>query len=452
MSTHQKTSRQQETVGVILAGGRGERARPITLKSSDYIRSKALIPFVGRRLIEWVLEECRDQGIRRFYVVTHGLENRSQIKLLLGHGERYGVEIKYSRSRFDRYNVGSAGATLHNFEQWDLRGRALVLPVDSLFDFDLKAMEATHEQRGAVVTVAAVERTAAEIATKYGVMRTDAASLVEGFVEKPGPAELGELFPRTAADPAATLPTNAGMYLVDCDRLRLLAREPELFRQSHQRLDWGGDLLPWLVGRGQPVASHAIARLGDLGNVPDYLDTVQLVLNGEYEQMNRLMDVPDESVPRRWIHESSLYTKDDVTGTTLAQKIDEGSVQIGTGVRIGRDVEIGTGVRLENTDIGDGSEVREGSTLVRSVVGESAVIGPCAHVTDSYVGPMAEVHSEHNRPTCLESYSAIGDGAVLWPGSRFCGITVYPRLRVPAMTGVPAETELSSADDILHWV
>ncbi|MEV5433839.1 NDP-sugar synthase [Streptomyces sp. NPDC052701] len=445
-------STKAETVGVILAGGRGERAKPITLESADYIRSKALIPLAGRRLVEWVLESCRDMGIRRFYVVTHGPENRNQIKLLLGHGERHGVDITYSRSRYDRYNVGSAGATLHNLEQWDLQGRALVLPVDSLFDFDLRAMQADHDERGALVTVASVSRTPAGIAHKYGVMRTDRTGLVRGFVEKPGLTELGELFPWTVGDPRAELPTNAGMYLVDCGRLRLLAREPELFRQAHQRLDWGSDLLPWLVRRGHPVATHTIGRLGDLGNVPDYLDTVRLVLNGAYDHMNRMMDAPDDAVRRRWIHETSLQTKDDLTGTTLAQKIDEGSVVIGAGVRIGRDVEIGPGVRLENVDVGDGAEVREGSTLVRSAVGESAVIGDHADIADSYIGPMAEVRSERARPSRLERHSAIGDGAVLWPGSRLCGVTVYPRLRVPALTGVPARTELRSAEDVLRWV
>ncbi|MFJ4688098.1 sugar phosphate nucleotidyltransferase [Streptomyces sp. NPDC091377] len=445
-------STKSEIVGIILAGGRGERAKPITLESADYIRSKALIPFVGRRLIEWVLESCREQGIRRFYVVTHGLENRNQIKLLLGHGERHGVRITYSRSRFDRYNVGSAGATLHNLEQWDLQGPALVLPVDSLFDFDLAAMERTQNARGALVTIASVARTPAEISHKYGVMRTDPAGLVRGFVEKPGETELRALFPHTDGDPGAVLPTNAGMYLVDCGRLRLLAREPGLFRRSHQRLDWGGDLLPWLVEQGHPVATHTIARLGDLGNVPDYLDTVRLVLDGAYEQMNRLMDRPDPATGRPWVHESSLRTKDDVTGTTLAQKIEEGSVVIGPGVRIGQDVEIGQGVRLEHADIGDGAELREGTTLLRSTVGESAVIGAYAELTDSYVGPMAELRSERTRPIRLEHHSAVGDGAVLWPGARYCGVTVYPRLRVPALSGLPARTELRSAEDILRWM
>ena len=133
-----------QTVGIILAGGRGERAKPITLESADYIRSKALIPFAGRRLVEWVIDSCREQGIRRFYVVAQGLENRSQIKLLLGHGERYGVEIQYSRARFDRYNVGSGAATLHNLEQWDLDADAamrneLAHGLESLADGETRA-------------------------------------------------------------------------------------------------------------------------------------------------------------------------------------------------------------------------------------------------------------------------------------------------------------------------
>jgi NDP-sugar pyrophosphorylase family protein len=441
------------TVGIILAGGRGERAKPITLASADYIRSKALIPLVGQRLVEWILRSCVEQGIRRFYVVSHGLENRNQIKLLLGHGERFGVEIHYSRARFDRYNVGSAGATLHNLEQWDLQGDALVLPVDSLFDFDLDELSETHRRLGAVVTLAAVARTAPEIAGKYGVMRTDGHGLVTGFVEKPDLAGLHRLFPRTQDDPAVTLPTNAGMYLVDCGRLRLLTREPELLRRSHQRLDWGGDLLPLLAERGHPVAVHTVPRLGDLGNVTDYLATLQDVLTGSYPQMDELMAQvsgrPDGRDTRRWIHPSSLQTKDDLTGTTLAQKIEEGLVVLGPGVRIGRAVEIGPGVRIEHSDIGDGADIREGATVIRSACGESAVVGPYANVVDSYLGPMVELRSQRHRQVVLEGFSAIGDGAVVSAGTHLYGVSVHPRLHLPPLSGIPAGTRLTSADDVL---
>jgi len=441
------------TVGIILAGGRGERAKPITLQSADYIRSKALIPFAGRPLIEWIVETCRDQGIRCFYVVAQGAENRSQIKLVLGHGERYGVEIDYSRARFDQYNVGSGAATLHNLEQWNLTGSALVMPVDSLFDFSLDELRATHEAADAVVTVAAVSRTPEEIAGKYGVMGTTADGLVSGFLEKPQLARIHEEFPHTGPSHRThTLPTNAGMYLIDCARLRLAARTPELIRLAQQRLDWGRDLLPWLVGHDQRVAVGPIARLGDLGSIGDYLGTLGEALNGLYPYVNRALGDPLSADPRYWIHETSLRTKDSATGTTLAQKIAEGSVVLGPGVRIGRHAEIGTDVHLRYTDIGDGVDVAEGARLDRTVVGDGAVIGPYARISDSYVGPMAQVQSDRRTPVRLEQHTAVGDGAYLWPGTRLSGVSVYPRLRVPALSKVPTGTQLTSSDDILQWI
>ena len=443
----------RETVGIILAGGRGERAKPITLESADYIRSKALIPFAGRRLIEWVIDACHEQGIRRFYVVAQGLENRNQIKLLLGHGERYGVDIQYSRARFDRYNVGSGAATLHNLEQWDLREQALVLPVDSIFEFSLAEMEATHRRNGALVTVAAVPRTAEEVAGKYGVMQTDPGGLVSGFVEKPSLTRIHHLFPETAAaGSSAQLPTNAGMYLVDSARLRRVARDPELMRMAQQRLDWGADFLPWQVDHGLPVAVHPIARLGDLGNVEDYLHTLKDVLGGGYPQMDRLMTVPHSRDPRYWIDETSLRTRDELAGTTLAEKIENGSVVIGPGVRIGRHVEIGPGVHLEYADIGDGVEVREGACLRRTACGDSSVIGPYAEISDCYVGPMAQVQSERRRPVRLDAFTALGDGVQLWPGTELSRVSVYPRLDLPMVTNLPPGTSITSNEDLVQWV
>lgn len=442
---------QGGTLGIVLAGGRGERAKPITLESADYIRSKALIPLAGRSLIEWVVDLCREQGIRQFYVIAQGLENRSQIKSVLGHGERFGVDVRYSRPTFDRYNVGSGAATLHNLDFWDLTERALVLPVDSVFGFDLADFVRTHETADATVTVAAVARTAEEVAGKYGTMVSGRRGLVRTFVEKPPLERLHELFPAVREDPTATVPTNAGMYLVDCRRLRAAARHPDLMRLSHQRLDWGRDLLSWLVEHGDTVAVHQIERLGDLGNVRDYLSTLIDVLAGDYAQLSALMGEPFDT-GRRWIHETSLGTRDDTMGTTLAQKIADGSVVVGPGVRIGRHVTIGSDVRLEYTDVGDGADLREGVTISRSAIGEGAIVGPYAEIADAYVGPLTEIRSQPNQRVSLVDYSAVGDGVHIWPGSRLSGVSVYPRLTVPGQADVPAGTQLTSSDDILRWV
>ena len=96
-----------DVVGVILVGGRGERARPITLKARGYLRSKAAMSFCGKRLIVWLLKGMRRQGVREFFVIAQGKENRYQTKTLVGHGDDFEVNIRYSRVRHDRLNTGS---------------------------------------------------------------------------------------------------------------------------------------------------------------------------------------------------------------------------------------------------------------------------------------------------------------------------------------------------------
>jgi NDP-sugar pyrophosphorylase family protein len=121
-------------------------------------------------------------------------------------------------------------------------------------------------------------------------------------------------------------------------------------------------------------------------------------------------------------------------------------------VRIGRHVEVGPGVRLDHTDLGDGVEVRENARLSGAACCDSSVVGPHARITDTYLGPMTEVHSERRRPVCLDGYSAVGDGARLRPGTRLSGVCVYPRLQLPDdLTGVPAGTHITSADQALQW-
>src|SRR5918992_411130 len=142
-----------EVVGVALVGGRGERARPITVKAPGYLRSKAAMSFCGKRLIIWLLESLSNQGIRDFLVIAHGKENRYQTKTLVGFGEALGLRIRYSRVRSDAVNTGSADATLRNLDYWDIDQPALIFPTDSLYDFSLESMLDAHLQNGAVATI-----------------------------------------------------------------------------------------------------------------------------------------------------------------------------------------------------------------------------------------------------------------------------------------------------------
>lgn len=75
---------------MILAAGRGERMRPLT----DHT-PKPLLPVAGKPLIAYHLEALAAAGFRRVVINVAWLGE--QIVAALGAGERFGLELLYSR-------------------------------------------------------------------------------------------------------------------------------------------------------------------------------------------------------------------------------------------------------------------------------------------------------------------------------------------------------------------
>ncbi|HEX7374705.1 MAG TPA: nucleotidyltransferase family protein [Steroidobacteraceae bacterium] len=74
---------------MILAAGRGERMRPLTLA-----RPKPLLDVGGRALIEHHLHELANAGFTQLVINLSWLGE--QLPAALGNGSRYGVDIRYS--------------------------------------------------------------------------------------------------------------------------------------------------------------------------------------------------------------------------------------------------------------------------------------------------------------------------------------------------------------------
>jgi NDP-sugar pyrophosphorylase family protein len=445
-----------DVVGVILVGGRGERARPITVKAQGYLRSKAAMSFCGKRLIVWLLEGLKAQGVRQFFVIAQGKENRYQTKTLVGHGDDLDVNIRYSRVRHDHLNAGSADATLRSLEYWDIDAPALVLPADSIFDFSLPAMLDDHLSTGALFTVAAMGRAPVEVAGKYGVMVDDPDGRVARFIEKPSLNELRRQFPAAADRPTGsaaggTFWTNAGMYLMDSQAMRKYAEEPELRRLRERRLDFGMDLLPWAVDRGLAVYTHQVEHTGDLGTVVDYIETMVDFLRGVFGSVGDLMGPPLDAERRIWIAPDTLRFRDEASGKSLEEKLEQGLVEIGNNVRLGRFVEVGPEVRITDSNIDDGVDIGASVTIEKSAIRDGAMIGPHARISCAYLGSMAEICSTAARPTVIEDYVAVGDEAVVKAGARLANrVSIYPRLKIPAGAAIPAGAEIRDADDVLR--
>ena len=77
---------------VILAAGEGKRMHPLT-----YTRPKVMVPLAGKPILEHLVLEIKEAGIRDFIFVV-GYRDEA-IRDRFGHGERWGVNIDYVTQR-----------------------------------------------------------------------------------------------------------------------------------------------------------------------------------------------------------------------------------------------------------------------------------------------------------------------------------------------------------------
>lgn len=126
---------------VILCGGRGERLRPLT----DTI-PKPMAPVGGKPFLAYLIEQLRDQGIRRVLLLT-GYRGEV-IREYFGTGAVIGVEIAYSHGPAD----WETGRRL-----WEARealdAQFLLLYSDNYAPFSINKLLQFHRQRPVAVTL-----------------------------------------------------------------------------------------------------------------------------------------------------------------------------------------------------------------------------------------------------------------------------------------------------------
>jgi mannose-1-phosphate guanylyltransferase len=212
----------------LLAGGRGERLRPLTLALP-----KCLVPVNGVPLLDIWLDLCARHGI------TDVLVNVSQHPLLV---ERHLQGRLHVPPRVElliecvpRGNAGTVAAARAFIERED---DFWILYSDMLTDVDLTAMASAHQQHDGVLTMGLFH---APVPTAVGIVDLAEDGRIMGFTEKP-------------THPTSDL-ANAGIYLT---RPELLDRIP---RRS--LVDFGQDVFPALAGR---MFGHVIEQFAlDIG-------------------------------------------------------------------------------------------------------------------------------------------------------------------------------------------
>lgn len=156
--------------GLVLAGGRGRRLAPFTT-----VFPKPLAPVGDVPILEVVLRQLRWHGVRRATISIGYLGELVQAYLTT-RGGIPGLEIDYLRETAPLGTAGPLGLLGEREED------VLAINGDVLSTFDFSAFVAAHARERPALTVAVQPRV---VPVDFGVVETDAAGEVVGWVEKP---------------------------------------------------------------------------------------------------------------------------------------------------------------------------------------------------------------------------------------------------------------------------
>jgi NDP-sugar pyrophosphorylase family protein len=394
-----------------LLGGFGERVRPLTLKASTRLRVRAEARFLGRPAIRVQLAVLRAMHVQDFVLVTKSRETRFAVRALVGHGDDWGVTLRYSPPRHDHLDRGTADAVLRAAEHFELSDDLLIFPVDTLVATDLAAAVARHHETETLLTALTVTRPATHLGPGDIVARLDDRGGVQGTIPA-DPAVLAQTFgPSWASRP---VPVLTGFYLMNARVLRELALHPDLAKLRRQRFDLAPHLLDWAAAKGRATQAWPVDWAADLGQSEQFLAATVAVLSGE-AALPGISLGSDRQPPQR------LFAPDASRSWPARWR----------NVYLGHDTVVGRHCHLENTYVGDECVIGHHVTLIGAHVDDGAVIGDGAVVTDSLLGLRAEVRSTPVAPTRIEHLTAVGDEAVVEAGAQLSEVLVLPRTHVP---------------------
>src|ERR1700760_3392874 len=178
----------KDTLGVLLAGGAGERLYPLTRD-----RAKPAVTFGGiYRIIDITLSNCINSDLRRVYILTQykALSLNRHIREgwnIVGSELGEFIEVLPPMKRVsDQWYQGTADAVYQNIYSIgsEQPRYVLILSGDHIYKMNYDLMLRQHIDSGADVTLATILIDPSET-RHFGVVDVVRASHVTGFEEKP---------------------------------------------------------------------------------------------------------------------------------------------------------------------------------------------------------------------------------------------------------------------------
>ena len=328
----------KRAMALILAGGRGSRLKQLT-----DTRCKPAVYFGGHfRIIDFVLSNCMNSGLRRIGVLTqyksHSLLRHLQRGWNFLKSEMHEfVDLIPTQQRVDEkyWYRGTADAVYQSLDiiKSNHPEYVVILAGDHIYKMDYARMLADHALSGAGVTVGCIEVDRQE-AKAFGVMAIDENKKVTSFVEKPADP------PAMPGKPDRSL-ASMGIYIFTADYLyRMLDEDIALEGSSH---DFGKDIIPKAVGEGQVVAhffqdscvynsEKAPAYWRDVGTIDAYWEanidlTATVPELNLYDRAWPIWTYQEQLPPAKFVHNVEGRRGEAIESSVSAGCILSGSVR-----------------------------------------------------------------------------------------------------------------------------
>jgi len=367
----------------VLAGGRGSRLHQLT----DW-RAKPAVPFGGKfRIIDFVLSNCVNSGIRRIGVATqykaHSMIQHIQRgwSFLNGQfGEFVDLLPAQQRVSEDHWYQGTADAVFQNIDivRETNPDFVLILAGDHIYKMDYGRLLAFHVEHKADMTVACLEVPLAD-ATAFGVMGVDENSRVVKFDEKPAnPSPL-------PGNPDKAL-ASMGIYVFNTQFLfEQLIRDADDPNSSH---DFGKDVIPRMIEKYRVYAQsfqHSCVGLDndmlpywrDVGTIDAYWEA-----NMELTKVIPDLNMYDQDWPI-WTHQEQLppakfvFDEENRRGVAIDSLISGGCIVSGSVVRhslLFSNVRVNSYCTIEDSVLLPNVNIGRNVTLKRVIVDKNCKI------------------------------------------------------------------------------
>jgi glucose-1-phosphate adenylyltransferase len=238
----------RNTLAMVLAGGKGERLSPLTLR-----RPKPGVAFGGKyKIIDFVLSNLFNSGIKQVYILTqyraYSLMKhiRESWAKWTGLGEFFVAISPETRSDSEDWFKGTADAIYQylRFIESSDADYVAIFGGDHIYKMDISQMIEYHRRNRADITLAALE-VPCEEAKRFGVFSVDDDYRVSDFTEKPEHP--------TTIPGRETCFASMGNYIFSIRKLIEVLQEG---KKLYEDLDFGKHVIPMMLENGDRVFAY----------------------------------------------------------------------------------------------------------------------------------------------------------------------------------------------------